>query len=128
MSYRNWPKSVSGNEFTLAKYDPELPPASMKVVTWSNVFGEGGNVTIEGYDASGKRIGSGFASIRVERSGPVTAERGHLQDLLDDFMSDLSENWRSLIDSARASTAAYYAKQAAEYAEKAADAAQGVFK
>ena len=128
MSYRDWPMSVSGNEFELAKLDPELPPASMKVVTWSNLFGEGGNVSIEGYDASGARISSGFGSIRIERSRSVLDEREHLQDLLDDFMTELPENWRSLIDSARASTAAYYARQAAEYAEKAADAAQGVFK
>lgn len=127
MSYRDWPNSIGGNQFMLAKLDPATPPAEMRVVTWSNVFGDGGNVTIEGYDGNKSRFSSGFGSIHVEHDGSVLTEREHLQDLLDEFLTDLAENWRALIESARATSAAYYAKQAAEYAEKAASAAQGVF-
>lgn len=128
MNYRDWPREIGGNMFSLAKLDPATPPVSMKVVTWSNVFSEGGNVSIEAYDAQGKRFGSGFGSITVDRYGSVAAERAHLQDLLDDFTSDLPGNWRDLIEGARVSVAVFFAKQAAEYGEKAADAAAGVFR
>ncbi len=127
MSYRDWPKVIGGNEFTLAKLNPDEPPAEMKVVTWSNVFGKGGRVAIEGYRPDKERYNSDFGSISIERDGSVQEEREHLQDLLDDFLVDLEFNWRALIESARASVASFYAKQAAEYAEKAAAAAKGVF-
>ena len=127
MSYRDWPQAVGGNKFSLAKYDPETPPARMRVATWSNVFSGGGSVTIEGYTDKDERIGNGFGSIKIERNGSVREEREHLENLLEDFQEDLASNWYALITAARASTAAYYAKQAAEYAEKSAAAAQGVF-
>lgn len=127
MSYRDWPTKIGGNNFSLAKLDPEVPPATMKVVTWSNVFNAGGNVTVEGYDAEGKRLSVNFGSINIDSNRSVAAEREHLQDILDDFLTDLPGNWRVLIESARSHAAAHYAKQAAEYGQKAADAARGVF-
>lgn len=127
MSYRNWPKQIEGNKFSLAKLDPEVPPVEMRVVAWSNVFGDGGTVAIEGYDKHKERMGMGFGSIKVERNGSVEQEREHLQDILDDFTSKLADNWRTLIENARTSVTEFYTSAAAEYTEKAEAAKNGDF-
>lgn len=127
MNYRDWPTEVGGNKFSLAKLDPEMPPAEMRVVTWSNVFESGGSVALEGYREDETRIGVTFAKIPV-KGGSVTDEREHLQDLLNDFMTDLPGNWRTLIQNARTSCAEFYEKQAAEYMELSENAKNGVFK
>lgn len=127
MGYRDWPHEIKGNRFALAKLDPEVPPAQMRVVTWGNMFEAGGHVAIEGYDAEGKRLSTDFGGIQIESNRGVEDERAHLQSLLDNFLDDLPGNWRALIEGARAYVDAFYAKQAAEYAEKAAKAARGVF-
>lgn len=122
----NWPTAVGGNEFSIAKLDPETP-MTLQVRTWSNLCESGGGVSINAFDEAGKRSSSSFGSIEIESDGDVAHERSHLQGLVDDFNEDPTENWRALIVSARAYVSVFYAKQAAEYAQKAADAARGVF-
>lgn len=126
MSYTDWPTKVGGNDFALAKLDPETP-FQLKVTTWSNLFGDGGSVKIDGYDADGKRHYMDFGSIRIERNGSVKAEREHLQGLVDDFDADLANNWRDLIDGARARVTEHYAKELSENKRKLANARKGVF-
>ncbi|MCW2287004.1 hypothetical protein EDF60_1655 [Leucobacter luti] len=126
MTYKDWPTQIGGNMFSLAKLDPEVPPAKLKVVTWSNVFGSGGSVAIEAYDRTNSRFNSDLASIRVD-GGSVAAEREHLQVLADEFGEDLARNWRALIEDARAKVTNYYTRQAEEQASKRDAALKGEF-
>ncbi|GAA1329001.1 hypothetical protein ACFSWE_16565 [Leucobacter albus] len=126
MSYKDWPTEICGNMFSLAKFDPEVPPARLQVVTWSNVFGSGGRVAIEAYDEANSRLSSGLGSIHVD-GGSVVDEREHLQVLVDEFIEDLEGNWRALIEEARAKVTSYYTRQAEEHASKRDAALKGEF-
>lgn len=122
----DWPTEIGGNMFGLAKLDPEKP-MTLRLATWSNVFGGSGAVSIDGFDENGKRSYHSFARIEVEQDGPVTHERAHLQDLIDEFNEDPQENWRRMVTSARERVLAFYAKQSEEYAEKRRRALEGDF-
>lgn len=126
MGYKDWPTEIGGNMFSLAKLNPEVPPAKLQVVTWSNVFGSGGSVAIEAYDETNRRLNSDLASIHVD-GGSVAAEREHLQVLADKFSEDLASNWRALIEEARAKVTNYYTRQAEEHASKRDAALRGEF-
>jgi hypothetical protein len=118
-----WPTSLTdgANEFTFVKLDPNTVP-ELKVTTWSNVFGEGGSVSI---DASNRGRRISLASINIKRSGSVLRERKHLQDLLDEWNKNAEENWRTFILACREHVANFYRTQAAKYQDKVAQIEKG---
>jgi hypothetical protein len=113
-----WPYTLTdGNQFTLAKLDPDTAP-DIQVKTWSNVFGGGGTVSVDASVPRTLKNGTSYtdritlASIIIEEDGSVREERAHLQDLVDDWNEDAAGNWRSLIEASRAKVLAYTQKQA----------------
>jgi hypothetical protein len=106
MNYRDWPDEIKGNQFTLAKLNPDESP-ELKVRTWSNLFGRGGQVSI---DAGGTTL----AAISIDRDGDVSMEREHLQDLVDEWNEDPAGNWRRLIEESRFKVLAYHERQVVE--------------
>lgn len=114
MGRRDWPAAIDPNQFTFAKLDATIAPTEVKITTWSNVFGSGGRVTADAIMPDGKRIE--LAAISVDRNGPVTAEREHLQRLVDDWCSDdLGAAWANAIADATKKVRDYYSERAAEY-------------
>lgn len=109
----DWPKAIEGNQFTLAKCDPDVVPHKIAVTTWSALFSEGGSVTIEAYTEGNGRCE--LARISRKRGGHVGAERAHLQGLLDEFETDRAGNWRALVQKARASVLAHMCREAEKY-------------
>jgi hypothetical protein len=125
MSYRDWPKSLEGNMFTLAKHEPNVTPTKVEVTTWSGLFSDGGSVTVEAYLPDGKRVQ--LASIGISTNRSVRNEREYLKGFVDEFNVNPKKNWRALINAARKKVTEYHERQAAEHAEKLEKARAGVF-
>lgn len=109
---------IKVNSFTLENLDLsnfDYPKPTVR--TWSNLFNDGGKVSLEAHVGESTLT---LAEIKVERDGSVLAERRELQALADDFTEDLHENWDRLITDALAKNAAYYARTTEESATKLA--------
>ena len=125
MRQSEWPTKLEGNMFTVAKHDPALTPETVKVVTWSSVFHDGGSVTVEAYLPDKRRVT--LASIPVNENRTVMAEIKHLQLLVDKFNENPKRNWRALVNGARKRVTAYYQRSADENAKKLELALAGTF-
>lgn len=121
-----WPNKIEGNEFGLCKLDPDKP-MRLKVNTWSNVFGGGGSVSIDGYTDGDQRHYADFGRITVKGSGSVRDEREHMQALVDGFNDDLAVNWRELIENAREYVLDHWKEQRRESNRKITAAKKGVW-
>jgi len=127
VSARNaWPTDLtSGNMFTLAKCDPAADP-DVTVITWANVFAEGGSIDADVKVTASRDDGSTYtsyvslASIHIDSNRRVAAERTHLQGLVDEWNENRADNWRALVDQSRDKVRAYEQKRAQDAADKLA--------
>lgn len=121
-----WPTRLAEdpNEFIFAKADPDTAP-TLKVTTWSKLFGSGGNVSVEAYQGDDRYR---LASIDINSDRSVLDERKHLDQLVKEWNKDAAENWRNLILGCRAQIVEYHRKEIKRHRKELREAERGVFK
>ena len=107
-------RQIDGNQFILAKLDPEKPE-ELRVRVWSDIFGRGGNVTLESENSHA------LISRKFEESLEVGDLKEELQEIADHFNDSLAEFWRELIRNARNDCASYYRRQIDECTQSLAE-------
>jgi hypothetical protein len=119
--YRHeWPTRLQArSEFELEKFDPEQRPTELRVSTWSNVFKEGGRVSVDVY-FDGKRDNLNLGEISIAVARRVDNEAQHLQGLVDEWNEDAAGNWRALILAAHEDLRCYHQRKIAEHSERLA--------
>ncbi|MDF2895735.1 MAG: hypothetical protein K0Q46_2521 [Rhodococcus erythropolis] len=126
MTRKPWPTNLTGgNMFTLAKCDPEAAPEAT-VITWANVFAQGGSIVADVKVTASRDDGTTYtshvplASIHIDSNRGVSAERKHLQGLVDAWNENRAENWRELVTLSREKVRAYEQERARAAVDKLA--------
>lgn len=123
IDYRKIPHSVgdvveSSNQFTIASNNPspEAEPVA-RVVTWSNVFENGGTVNLE-VNIDGTRVD--LAGVKVDSNSEAREAREGMDFVLDEWNEDPRRHWRALVEKQREKVLDYETRQAEKSAEKVA--------
>lgn len=124
MSY-NWrdlPDTIgdlneSVNQFLAARWDrePEEEPR-LKIVVWSNVFEDGGQVCLEIEGGNRQEV----AKVSVENNGDVEDVKYSLEGLIEEWNENPHMNYENLVDHARQKVTSYSRRMIDEHTEKLA--------